>query len=132
MKLSNTLYGLTLLPNGVSTDRQWNRHFYRPSHIDGLMFSGVPWPACDQLPPRRTRGQWHDSPGIQVTQVPWKPWVVQQAMFDCRFGKHTSSMFKQLACQRTKRYPRCYLIDIHLSLKMDKEHQETLQHGFWS
>lgn len=29
-------------------------------------------------------------------------------------GKYTSNMFKRWACQRTKRYPRCYLINIQL------------------
>ena len=48
-----------------------------------MMASESPSPACDQLPPRTTRGQWHDSPGVIPNPRCHGKWeVVQQAMFD--------------------------------------------------
>ena len=136
MKLSNTLYGLTLLPNGVSTDWQWNRHFYRPTDphrrtdVQGSPLACL-WPATTTEDKRSMAWfTWHPGdPGAMEAMEAMGGGPASHVWLPLR---QTHFKHVQTIGQRTKRYPRCYLIDIHLSLKMDKEHQETLQHGCWS
>ena len=68
--------------------------------------------ASSQIPGAMENGRWSSKPCL-ITK-----------------GKYTSNMFKRLACQRTKRYPRCYLINNHnLS---GKNGQETSgNHAKW-
>jgi hypothetical protein len=97
------------------------------------MASEWPSPACDQLPPRTTRGQWHDSPGVIPNPRCHGKWeVVQQAMFDYQRQIHFKHV--QTIGMPTDQTISKMLLDQHSTYqgKMDRKHQETMQNGFCS